>query len=341
MGDNGFNKDGLPDDQTQNDLEDTVMLRPVTDTEKLTNKMEDANERLLFEPGTILFYVAGNNIPKLVQNANTIIVGRQADTDPDETPLDLSSENAAELGVSRRHAAVHVTPQGYYLEDLKSTNGTWLNSNRLKAFSRQTLRSGDRVRFGDLAAHVYFTEQREELEKIHLQDASLGEAEEINLTPEYLTNEVAIYLQALADLQRLIDLSKQRKSKPTAIFSLRLDSRRTSIVVELTNVQEAANVANEFLDEVSVMHKGDIAQLRESFGNSDLPVSTRSLFLAFVQKPQLLPKIVNTMLDPVISDINEKLTDDIGIESMSVKLLKRYCFVLVMSPIKLREHVES
>jgi pSer/pThr/pTyr-binding forkhead associated (FHA) protein len=46
---------------------------------------------------------------------------------------------------SKRHAKLTVSPEGVALEDLNSTNGTYVNGSRINA--RVLLKSGDRVRF--------------------------------------------------------------------------------------------------------------------------------------------------------------------------------------------------
>jgi FHA domain/Domain of unknown function (DUF1707) len=56
------------------------------------------------------------------------------------------------MSVSRRHAQLDRTPDGWLLSDLRSTNGTRLNGWRLRG--QVPVRPGDLVRFGDL--EVYF-----------------------------------------------------------------------------------------------------------------------------------------------------------------------------------------
>jgi hypothetical protein len=50
-----------------------------------------------------------------------------------------------DLGVSGRHARIFRGPDGYVIEDLKSRNGTWLNSSRI---FQAVLKDGDRLRLG-------------------------------------------------------------------------------------------------------------------------------------------------------------------------------------------------
>jgi hypothetical protein len=50
--------------------------------------------------------------------------------------------------VSRKHAVIAQTPEGYVITDLDSGNGTFVNDERVKT---RKLEEGDRVRFGDRA----------------------------------------------------------------------------------------------------------------------------------------------------------------------------------------------
>lgn len=52
----------------------------------------------------------------------------------------------SDLTVSREHARVVRTPEGYAVEDLQSGNGTYVNDNRVH---RQLLAAGDRLRVGE------------------------------------------------------------------------------------------------------------------------------------------------------------------------------------------------
>jgi len=50
--------------------------------------------------------------------------------------------------VSRKHAVIALTPEGYVITDLDSGNGTFVNDERVKT---RKLQDGDRVRLGDRA----------------------------------------------------------------------------------------------------------------------------------------------------------------------------------------------
>jgi hypothetical protein len=78
----------------------------------------------------------------------SLIVGR-LDPDFDEQPdLDLSPHLGLDYGVSRRHAALIPAPDGLYLMDLGSKNGTWLNGLYAEPSERYLLSPNDQVEFG-------------------------------------------------------------------------------------------------------------------------------------------------------------------------------------------------
>jgi pSer/pThr/pTyr-binding forkhead associated (FHA) protein len=53
----------------------------------------------------------------------------------------------AEPTISRAHAAIGFDPEGFYIQDLGSTNGTMVNGGRAE---RQVLKNGDELRMGRL-----------------------------------------------------------------------------------------------------------------------------------------------------------------------------------------------
>ena len=65
----------------------------------------------------------------------------------------------SDLGISGYHARIFRTSDGYAIEDLKSRNGTWINSGRI---FHATLRDGDELRIGatDLRYEVLFEPTR-------------------------------------------------------------------------------------------------------------------------------------------------------------------------------------
>jgi hypothetical protein len=106
--------------------------------------------------GSIALYVMGEKLPLLVEGkGQPTILGRQAQGSPVPGIVDLTKYQAHLLGVSRQHAAISFTDNMFTIEDLHSSNGTWVNENRLEANQPRALRNGDVIRLGQLIIFVY------------------------------------------------------------------------------------------------------------------------------------------------------------------------------------------
>jgi pSer/pThr/pTyr-binding forkhead associated (FHA) protein len=64
--------------------------------------------------------------------------------------IDLGPHNGAKAGVSRRHARFVLENDSWFLEDLGSTNGTYLNGGRIAPNQKMPVKKGDKVRFGQI-----------------------------------------------------------------------------------------------------------------------------------------------------------------------------------------------
>src|SRR5262249_14423102 len=74
--------------------------------------------------------------------ATQVIIGRRGDSD-----VRLINEH-----VSRRHAKLVKTVDGYLLQDLGSTYGTFVNDSRINT---QLLKHGDKISVGDIDLHYF------------------------------------------------------------------------------------------------------------------------------------------------------------------------------------------
>jgi serine/threonine protein kinase len=83
-----------------------------------------------------------------------VLVGR-ADPQAPQPDVDLGPHGGGQAGVSRRHARLLRTPDGWLLEDLQSTNGTFLNSAPVQPGQPVPVRTGDIIRCGQLTLLFY------------------------------------------------------------------------------------------------------------------------------------------------------------------------------------------
>jgi len=68
--------------------------------------------------------------------------------------IDLTPEGGLEGGVSRRHARIHKQKSQYFIEDLGSANGTFLNGQRLTPYLPHPLRDNDELQLGRVRIQV-------------------------------------------------------------------------------------------------------------------------------------------------------------------------------------------
>ena len=86
-----------------------------------------------------------------------ILVGRLDAAHGIFPELDMTTDGGLEQGVSRRHARIYTREGTCFVEDLDSTNGTFLNEERITPYLPYAFRDGDLLMFGTmrLKVHIY------------------------------------------------------------------------------------------------------------------------------------------------------------------------------------------
>jgi two-component system, cell cycle response regulator len=116
-----------------------------------------------------LILLAGDNVGEMFSLTGTQVLGRGTTTD-----LRIRGQ-----GISRQHCRIVTTAESVVLEDLGSTNGTYVNGKKI---SRQVLQDGDKIQVGnsiilkftyhdnldeDFQRHMYESASRDGLTKIY------------------------------------------------------------------------------------------------------------------------------------------------------------------------------
>lgn len=110
-----------------------------------------------FGKGTrVLLHVRDASDPIELASGGRMTIGRHDTSSDDQPDIDLTPHGALEKGVSRYHAAIEFGEGTLTLSDVGSSNGTFLNGQRLIQQQPRILRDGDEIRFGKLVAHIYF-----------------------------------------------------------------------------------------------------------------------------------------------------------------------------------------
>jgi len=101
-----------------------------------------------------LLHVRTNQSIELPQHLPVIHVGKPNDKVPPD--IDVSGFADSDV-VSRIHANLRMEGDGYYIEDVGSANGTYINNMPLAVGNRQRLRAGDRISLGknDLVTFLF------------------------------------------------------------------------------------------------------------------------------------------------------------------------------------------
>jgi pSer/pThr/pTyr-binding forkhead associated (FHA) protein len=101
-----------------------------------------------------LMHVQSQNQLELPPNLSVIHIGKPNDLVPPD--VDVSGFPHAEV-VSRTHADIRVEGDAYYIEDVGSSNGTYINNIPLPKGNRHRLRPGDRISLGkgDLVSFIF------------------------------------------------------------------------------------------------------------------------------------------------------------------------------------------
>ena len=146
----------------------TVMLRHIRE---VTGNLPDAYEDFLHAPapaaerfmdfeipskGIVLINLEDGQ-PITMQDEKSFILGRvSSEMKTRELLIDLTELGALDLGVSRVHAIIRKARDGYEIMDMGSSNGTWLENQRLIPNQPYPLESGDRIRIGRLNILVFY-----------------------------------------------------------------------------------------------------------------------------------------------------------------------------------------
>jgi len=175
---------------------------------------------------TVALFIGEVDQPVILKVIKDAFLGRKSESVQVHPLLDLTGFQAFEKGVSRLHAVIRRVGTAMLIEDLGSSNGTWINGNRLLPKQAQTLRSGDVVNLGSLSMEVFLglhNQQTRDLGEPLSQEADRADA----VPPEPPTNG-APQATASNDPDDLPDGSKtlpKKKLAPRRQFKLYAPSR--------------------------------------------------------------------------------------------------------------------
>ena len=111
----------------------------------------------LIPEGGIGIYATGTEKPYYLHMDKGLVIGRKMEaTSVSESFLDLSLLDGYNVGLSRRHAIIRRAESGFEVIDLSSTNGTWLNEERLIPNKPYPFASGAQLRLSRMRLFVVY-----------------------------------------------------------------------------------------------------------------------------------------------------------------------------------------
>lgn len=123
---------------------DTFILGAFEPSKNIEKSADDLHLR------QVALFLPGGREPIVIEGEDNIIIGRKDELRNINPMVDLTEQHAKKLGVSRRHAELVFVNFRYFVRDLGSMNGTWLNGKRLEEDEMLPVSSGDALRLGSL-----------------------------------------------------------------------------------------------------------------------------------------------------------------------------------------------
>lgn len=103
------------------------------ENETIFRDIDDVRSALVSEDRCITLFLIGLREKLCFDESETIVLGRLNELMHVEGLFDLTPYKANERGVSRVHCQLTLDNNRLYITDLASTNGTYLNGERLEA----------------------------------------------------------------------------------------------------------------------------------------------------------------------------------------------------------------
>ncbi|MCZ7670870.1 MAG: FHA domain-containing protein [Chloroflexi bacterium] len=199
----------------------------------------------LLSPDDAALVIKQGHDPIILRNVSQTILGR-AFKETEESCVDLEPMGAAAYGVSRRHAQIVRTDDKFVFEDLRSTNGTWINGQRLPAGISYPLTSGDQIWLGQFKMHICFHQPEPIPESvILLQNSSNNIA---GLTPAILLEQLGPFFMALNALQKIAARCLSGGSQADLIIKrIDADDKDATYIVHLAQDPHAVHLVRKWI----------------------------------------------------------------------------------------------
>lgn len=134
-------------------VQPTMAVEPPAAPMQVASPAPSSKTQLQLQTARLL-HVQTDTLIELPPNLSVIHIGKPNDRIPPD--VDVAGFPNSEI-VSRVHADIRVESDAYYIEDVGSANGTYINNLPLSLGNRHRLRAGDRIALGkgDLVTFLF------------------------------------------------------------------------------------------------------------------------------------------------------------------------------------------
>jgi len=108
----------------------------------------------------LLFYISDEEEPMIFVDKEEINIGRGDEMGHIVPEFDLVPFGGREAGISRLHAQIMWDGEYYVIQDLHSTNNTWLNGNKLVPYQYYRIEDGATLQFARIALTAFVIKRK-------------------------------------------------------------------------------------------------------------------------------------------------------------------------------------
>jgi pSer/pThr/pTyr-binding forkhead associated (FHA) protein len=105
-------------------------------------------------PDTLILVLKPDQLQVVVPPGKEVLLGRSHASNQVQPEVDLTLYGATSSGTSRVHAAIGHDEHGWWLKDLNSSNGTWVDGERLAPHVPRRLHATSQVFLAKLEIQV-------------------------------------------------------------------------------------------------------------------------------------------------------------------------------------------
>ncbi|HRQ37526.1 MAG TPA: FHA domain-containing protein [Chloroflexota bacterium] len=258
-------------------------------------------------PDSFALFILDFAEPIVLKNQPVLMIGRDNPDPQKNMVLDMSRYGDLAQGISRQHAQIHYANGDYSVEDLGSTNGTWLNRSRLTPGQAYPLHNNDQIWLGPLK--LLFCKSSADASSqviFSLRLVNTLAAQPRLMPPAVLLTQIAPYLQALEQMEEIRAACMQETAVP--IFVTSMEETAAHIQVQADGLHHVARLMGKWVNRWRDEHLEmvNVADADESQWQQQLrPLATR--IVEFLQ-PTLPPEELTPFIDAIIPPLSRLVT---------------------------------